>query len=305
METVKQAIGLSSGKNEDDVVSKEHQPGFKKQNQEFIGTEERMDPPPDFGYDDYKGTGKLKGKIALVTGGDSGIGKAIVLAFAREGANVAISYLDEHQDAEATKAVVTHAGQEAILLPGDLRSEEQCKSIVQKTVDKWGRIDVLVNNASFQGKNVENFEDISRERMEFTFHSNILNYFSVTQAAVKHMGKGSAVINIASIQGYSPSPGVLDYACTKGAMTTFTKGLGPHLISRGIRCNAIAPGPIWTPLIQQSYDKETVSKFGSEVPMGRPGQPKEFCAPAVFLACEDSSYVVGAILGVTGGGLIN
>ncbi|DBA83454.1 TPA: hypothetical protein ACH3X2_006390 [Trebouxia sp. C0005] len=289
-----------------DVVSGEHKPGFKPQNQEFIGTEERMDPPPDFGYDSYKGSGKLKNKVALVTGGDSGIGKAIALAYAREGANVAIAYLDEHQDAEATKRVIEAAGQEALLLPGDLRAEAQCKKIVDETVSKWGHLDILVNNASFQGKSVEKFEDIDRERLEFTFHSNILNYFSTSQAAVKHMKEGAVIININSIQGYNPSPGVLDYSTTKGAITTFTKGLATHLIERGIRVNAIAPGPIWTPLIQQSYDKEKVSKFGGQVPIGRPGQPKEFCGPAVFLACnQDSSYVVGAILGVTGGGLIN
>lgn len=264
-----------------------------------------MDPPPDFGYDSYKGSGKLKNKVALVTGGDSGIGKAIALAFAREGAHVAIAYLDEHQDAEATKRVIEAAGQEALLLPGDLRAEAQCKKIVEETVTKWGHLDILVNNASFQGKSVEKIEEITRERLEFTFHSNILNYFSTSQAAVKHLKEGSAIINIGSIQGYSPSPGVLDYSCTKGAITTFTKGLATHLIERGIRVNAIAPGPIWTPLIQQSYPKEKVAEFGSQVPIGRPGQPKEFGPAAVFLACQDSSYVVGAILGITGGGLIN
>ncbi|KAL3139642.1 hypothetical protein ABBQ38_003958 [Trebouxia sp. C0009 RCD-2024] len=290
----------------DKVVGDDKVPDFPKQAQEFLGTEERMDPKPDYGYDSYKGSGKMKGKTALVTGGDSGIGKAIVLHFAREGANVAIAYLNEHQDAEATKKVVEEAGVQALLLPGDLRSEDQCKKIVKETVDKFGQLDVLVNNASYQGKDVDNFEDITRERLEFTFHSNILAYFSVAQAAVPHMPKGSAIINIASIQGYQPSFGVLDYACTKGAMTTFTKGLGPHLISRGIRVNAIAPGPVWTPLIQQSYPPEEVAKFGKQTPIGRPGQPKEYGPVAVFLATEaDSSYIVGAIVGVTGGGPIN
>lgn len=288
------------------VVGDDKQPKFPEQSQEFIGTERRMDPPPDYGQDSYKGTGKLKGKVALVTGGDSGIGRAIVLHFAREGADVAISYLDEHQDAEVAFKSVTQAGQQGLLLPGDLRSEDQCKKIVKETVDKFGKIDILVNNASYQGKDVEKFEDITRERLEFTFHSNILAYFSVAQAAVPHIPKGGAIININSIQGYQPAFGVLDYACTKGAMTTFTKGLGPHLISRGIRVNAIAPGPVWTPLIQQSYPPEQVAVFGSDTPIGRPGQPKEYGPVAVFLASEtDSSYIVGAIVGVTGGGLIN
>lgn len=288
------------------VVGDDKKPEFPKQSQEFIGTEQSMDPKPDYGYDTYKGTGKLKNKVALVTGGDSGIGRAIVLHLAREGADIAISYLGEHQDAEESKKAVTESGQQCILLPGDLRSEEHCKKIVKDTVEKFGRIDVLVNNASFQGKDVEKFEDITRERLEFTFHSNILAYFTVAQAAVPHIPKGGAIINIASIQGYQPSFGVLDYACTKGAMTTFTKGLGPHLITRGIRVNAIAPGPVWTPLIQQSYPPEQVAVFGQDTPIGRPGQPKEYGPVAVFLASEaDSSYVVGAIVGVTGGGLIN
>lgn len=265
-----------------------------------------MDPKPDYGLDSYKGSGKLKNKVALITGADSGIGRAIALAFAREGANVAISYWNEDKDAEETKKAVEDAGQQAILLPGDLTKEAQCKHIVDETVKKWGRIDLLVNNAAFQDKLVEKFEDISRERLERTFHTNILAYFTIAQNAAKHIPKGGAIINVASVQAYQPEPGILDYASTKGAIVTFTKGLSAHLIERGIRVNAIAPGPVWTPLVVASFPSSMTKAFGTDMtPIKRPAQPKEYGPPAVFLACEDSSYVVGAILSVTGGMLIN
>lgn len=276
------------------------------QNPDPPGNEHEMEPRPDYGRDSYKGSGKLKGKIALVTGADSGIGRAIAVAFAREGANVACSYWNEHKDAEETKKVIEESGQEAILLPGDLTQEAQCKKIVEETVSKWGRIDVLVNNAAFQGKLVEKFEDIERSRLERTFHTNILAYFSIAQAAAKHMPKGSAIINVASVQAYQPEPGILDYASTKGAIVTFTKGLSSHLISRGIRVNAIAPGPVWTPLVVASFPDSMTKSFGTDMtPIARPAQPAEYGPPAVFLATNDSSYVVGAILSVTGGMLIN
>lgn len=265
-----------------------------------------MKPRPDYGVDSYKGSGKLKGKIALVTGADSGIGRAIAFAFAKEGANVACSYWNEHKDAEETKAAIEKAGQEALLLPGDLTQEAQCKKIVEETVSKWGRIDVLVNNAAFQGKLVEKFEDITRERLERTYHTNILAYFSIAQAAAKHIPKGGAIINVASVQAYQPEPGILDYATTKGAIVTFTKGLSSHLISRGIRVNCIAPGPVWTPLVVASFPDSMTKAFGTDMtPIARPAQPAEYGPPAVFLATNDSSYVVGAILSVTGGMLIN
>jgi len=280
---------------------------FPEQDQAFPGQEHEMDPKPDYGYDTYKGSGKLKGKAALVTGGDSGIGKAIALAFAREGADVAIAYLNEHKDAEETERMLKEAGVKTTLIPGDLAQEEQCKKVVDDTVDAFGRLDILVNNAAFQGEKADKVEDISRERLERTFNTNILGYFSVAQKALKHMDKGAAIINVASVQAYQPMPGILDYASTKGAIVSFTKGLAQYCAPKGIRVNAIAPGPVWTPLVVQSFPKDMLKNFGADMaPIGRPAMPKEYQGPAVFLATEaDSSYVVGAILGVTGGMPIN
>jgi NAD(P)-dependent dehydrogenase (short-subunit alcohol dehydrogenase family) len=283
-------------------VSEEHLPGFEKQDQEWPGQEHKMTPRPDYGYESYKGHGRLQGKKALVTGGDSGIGRAIALAFAREGADVAISYLNEHEDAKEIESAIKEAGREVLLIPGDLEAEEQVKKVVDQTVQKFGQIDILVNNAAVQLDAID-WTEMSRERLEKTFKVNIIGYFSVAQKAVAHMKAGGSIINIASIQAYKPNPQILDYACTKGAIVTFTKGLGSHLFKeKGIRVNCIAPGPVWTPLIVESFPEEKVASFGKGKPADRPAQPKEYQGPAVFLACqEESSYVSGAILGVTGG----
>lgn len=276
-------------------------PPFEGKTQERPGIEAKMDPRPDYGESSYKGLGRLKDRIALITGGDSGIGRAVALAFAREGAHVAISYLSEHEDAKQTARVVEEAGREALTLPGDLADEAHCRKVVEAVARKFGRIDVLVNNAAEQGKAVERFEDIDAARLERTFRVNILAMFHMIRYALPHMKEGGSIINVASIQAYQPSPAILDYASTKGAIVTFSKGLAQDLIERGIRVNVVAPGPVWTPLIQQSFDKEKVATFGKNHPMERPAQPAELAPAFVFLASNEASYVNGEILGVTGG----
>ncbi|XXR98790.1 SDR family oxidoreductase [Sorangium sp. So ce426] len=260
-----------------------------------------MEPRPDYGESSYKGLGRLKDRIALITGGDSGIGRAVALAFAREGAHVAISYLSEHEDAKETARVIKEAGREALTLPGDLADEAHCRKVVEEVARKFGRIDVLVNNAAEQGKAVERFEDIDAARLERTFRVNILAMFHMIRYALPHMKEGGSIINVASIQAYQPSPQILDYASTKGAIVTFSKGLAQDLIERGIRVNVVAPGPVWTPLIQQSFDKEKVATFGKNHPMERPAQPAELAPAFVFLASNEAIYVNGEVLGVTGG----
>jgi hypothetical protein len=276
-------------------------PPLPEQEQSTPGLEAEMTPAPDYGEATYKGFGRLKGKVALVTGGDSGIGRAVCLAFAREGADVAIAYLNEHPDAEKTKQVVEAAGVKALLLPGDLALEETCRKVVEDTVKRFGRIDVLVNNAAFQGKAVESFEEIDAERIDRTFRVNIMAMFHLVRFALPHMKAGASIINTSSVQGYQPKASILDYACSKGAIVAFTKGLAQELIERGIRVNSVAPGPVWTPLIPQSFSGEQVKDFGKSNPMGRPAQPAELAPPYVFLASDESRFVNGEILGVTGG----
>ncbi|CAN90446.1 putative Oxidoreductase [Sorangium cellulosum So ce56] len=276
-------------------------PPFEGKTQERPGIEARMEPRPDYGESSYKGLGRLKDRIALITGGDSGIGRAVALAFAREGAHVAISYLSEHEDAKETARVIKEAGREALTLPGDLADEAHCRKVVEEVARKFGRIDVLVNNAAEQGKAVERFEDIDAARLERTFRVNILAMFHMIRYALPHMKEGGSIINVASIQAYQPSPDILDYASTKGAIVTFSKGLAQDLIERGIRVNVVAPGPVWTPLIQQSFDKEKVATFGKNHPMERPAQPAELAPAFVFLASNEASYINGEVLGVTGG----
>jgi len=281
------------------------QPPFPAQEQHrHPGLEAEMRQKPDFGEDSYKGHGRLVGKVALITGGDSGIGRAVALAYAREGADVAIAYLDEHPDAEETLRVVKAAGRKALKIAGDLSEDAHCKQVVDAVVKGFGRIDILVNNAAHQDREAEKFEDITRERLERTFKTNILAMFSLVRYALPHMKPGATIINTASIQAYNPSPSILDYASTKGAIVTFTKGLSQELIERGIRVNCVAPGPIWTPLIPQSFPAEKVKEFGKQSPMKRAGQPVELAPAFVFLASDESSYVVGEVLGVTGGGLL-
>ena len=260
-----------------------------------------MTPEPDYGLTSYKGLGRLKDRVVLITGGDSGIGRAVCLAFAREGADVAFAYLSEDPDAEVTRRAVEDSGHQVLALKGDLSDESVCRRIIEDTVKRFGRIDVLVNNAAYQGKKVEKFEELTAERVERTFRTNIIAMFNLVRFALPHMKAGASIINTASIQAYQPSPGILDYATTKGAIVTFTKGLAQELIERGIRVNCVAPGPVWTPLIPQSFDAEKVKKFGEQSPMGRAAQPVELAPSFVFLASAESSYVNGEILGVTGG----
>lgn len=276
-------------------------PPFREKEQDSPGVEEEMRVKPDFGEDSYKGHGRLKDRVAVITGSDSGIGRAVALAFAREGADIVIGYLNEHEDAEETKRVVTEAGRKAITVAGDLADEASCKRLIDDAVKAFGRVDILVNNAAYQGKSVESFDEIAADRVERTFRVNILAMFHLVRHALPHMKEGASVINVASIQAYQPSYEILDYASTKGAIVTFSKGLAQDLIRRGIRVNVVAPGPVWTPLIAQSFDGETVKTFGKDSPMERPAQPAELAPAFVFLASAESSYINGEVLGVTGG----
>ncbi len=282
---------------------REHpQPPFDEKPQSQPGRETDMQQKPDHGERSYVGTGKLAGKIALITGADSGIGRAVAIAYAREGADVAIAYLDEHEDAKETERLVKEAGKRALLLPGDIADPQVCKSIVDRCARELGRIDVLINNAAHQGKAVENFLDISPERFERTFRVNIIAMFHLVRAALPHMSAGAAIINTASIQAYQPSAAILDYATTKGAIVAFTKGLAEELIEKkGIRVNCVAPGPVWTPLIPQSFEGDKLENFGKQSPTQRPAQPAELAPAYVFLASNDASFINGEILGVTGG----
>ncbi|HEY2029165.1 MAG TPA: glucose 1-dehydrogenase [Myxococcales bacterium] len=276
-------------------------PPFRPQEQSSPGSQAQMDPQPDYGEASYRGFGRLTDKVALVTGGDSGIGRAVALAFAREGADVAIAYLDEHEDARETKRVVEAAGRRALLIPGDLAEEANCARIVEAVARDFGRIDILVNNAAFQGKEVEKFEELDAARLRRTFAVNIEAMFHLTRNALRWMKPGGVIINTGSIQAYQPSPSILDYATTKGAIVAFTKGLAESLIERGIRANCVAPGPVWTPLVVASFPAEKNEKFGSASPMKRPAQPAELAPAYVFLASDESRYVNGEVLGVTGG----
>lgn len=276
-------------------------PPFQEKEQETPGVEAEMNVKPDFGEESYKGLSRLAGRVAVITGADSGIGRAVALAFAREGADVVIGYLNEHEDAEETKRVVTEAGRKAITIAGDLADAAQCKRLVDEAVRAFGRIDVLVNNAAYQDKAVERFEDLDAERVERAFRVNIIAMFHIVRHALQHMKEGATIINVASIQAYQPSYPILDYASTKGAIVTFTKGLAQDLIRRGIRANVVAPGPVWTPLIAQSFQGKKLKEFGKDSPMERPAQPVELAPAFVFLASDESRYINGEVLGVTGG----
>jgi hypothetical protein len=263
-----------------------------------------MVPAPDHGEDSYRGFGRLQGKVALITGGDSGIGRAVATAYAREGADVAINYLNEHEDARDTKRWVEKAGRKALLLPGDLASEPVCRKVVFDTLEQFGRIDILVNNAAYQGEEVKSVEELTRERLERTFRVNILAMFDLVRAALPRLKPGSVIINVSSIQAYNPTPAILDYAATKGAIVTFSKGLSKELIERGIRVNVVAPGPVWTPLIPASFEPSHVQQHGKSSPLGRTAQPAELAPAFVFLASDESRYITGEVLGVTGGKLL-
>jgi NAD(P)-dependent dehydrogenase (short-subunit alcohol dehydrogenase family) len=278
-------------------------PEYPEQDQrhQHPGFEGEMQPEPDYGYDTYRGYGRLEGKKAIITGGDSGIGRAVALAFAREGADVLISYLSEEEpDALETARVVEEAGKRAIKAPGDISEESQCQAVVQRAVDEFGQIDVLVNNAAHQ-MTVSGIADVDSELLDRTFKTNIYAMFWLVKAALPHMPEGASIINVASIQAYQPSPTLLPYSSTKGAIVTFTKGLALEVVQYGLRANTVAPGPVWTPIIPASMPGDTVSRFGGTSPMGRPAQPAELAPAFVFLASQESSFVNGETLGVTGG----
>jgi NAD(P)-dependent dehydrogenase (short-subunit alcohol dehydrogenase family) len=275
-------------------------PPLPRQSQPMPGHTEAMRPKPDHGEDSYRGCGKLAGKKAVITGGDSGIGRAVAIAFAREGADVLIAYLDEHDDAKETQRLVQEAGRTAALVAGDVGSPAHCRKIVETALDKLGGIDILVNNAAHQAS-FKSLDEISDEEWETTFKVNIHAMFYLTKAAVPHMKPGSAIINTASINADKPNPTLLAYATTKGAIQNFTAGLAQLLAEKGIRANAVAPGPIWTPLIPSTMPQEAVENFGKQVPMKRPGQPAELATAYVMLADPLSSYTSGATVPVTGG----
>ncbi|UNM17122.1 SDR family oxidoreductase [Pseudomonas sp. ArH3a] len=275
-------------------------PPFAPQAQSVPGSQKRMDPYPDCGEKSYKGSGRLANKIALITGADSGIGRAVAIAFAREGADVAIAYLDEHDDAKETARWVEEAGRQCLLLPGDIAQKTTCQALVDKTVEQFGRIDVLVNNAAFQMTH-ETLEEIEDEEWVKTFDINITAMFRLCKAALPHMKAGSSIINTSSVNSDMPKPTLLAYAATKGAIANFTGGLAQLLGSKGIRVNSVAPGPIWTPLIVATMTDEDVKSFGSETPLGRPGQPVEVAPIYVLLASDEASYISGSRYGVTGG----
>ena len=268
------------------------------------GIEAQMTPRPQADDQEYVGSGKLQNKVALITGGDSGIGRAVAIAFAKEGASVSIIYLDEHQDAEETRQMVEKAGGQCFLLAGDIGDEQFCQQAVQQTVSELGQLDILVNNAAEQHPQ-QSIEDITEKQLERTFRTNIFSQFFMTKAALKHLKPGSAIINTTSVTAYKGSPMLLDYSSTKGAIVAFTRSLSQGLIEKGIRVNGVAPGPIWTPLIPSTFPADKVAEFGKDVPMKRAGQPEEVAKCYVFLASNDSSYIAGQILHPNGGEVVN
>jgi NAD(P)-dependent dehydrogenase (short-subunit alcohol dehydrogenase family) len=275
-------------------------PPFPDQQQPMPGITDAMMPVPDHGETSYKGSGRLAGKKAVITGGDSGIGRAVAIAYAREGADVLISYLNEDSDARDTARHVMETGRKAVLVAGDLQTPDHCRAVIAEAVSEFGGIDILVNNAAHQAS-FKSIEEISDEEWELTFKVNIHAMFYLTKAAIPHMKPGSCIINTASINSDAPNPTLLAYATTKGAIHNFTAGLAQLLADKGIRANAVAPGPIWTPLIPSTLPRDAVANFGKQVPMKRPGQPVELATAYVMLADPLSSYVSGATIAVTGG----
>jgi len=275
-------------------------PPFPDQKQSPTGLESRMEPQPDYGEETYRGLGRLKDRAAIITGADSGIGRAVALAYAREGADVLISYLEADEDAETTAQVVRDAGRKAVLVRGDVGDEAHCRRIVQQAIQEFGQIDILVNNAAYQMTH-ESILEIPSEEWDRVFRTNIYAMFYLVKAALPHMQPGAAIINTASVQAYDPSPSLLHYASTKAAIVNFTKGLAQELGKKGIRVNAVAPGPVWTPLIPMSMPPEAVKNFGQDTPLQRPAQPVELAPAYVFLASQEASYVNCEVLGVHGG----
>ena len=261
-----------------------------------------MDLKPDHGEESYKGTGRLKDRVAIITGGDSGIGRAVAIAYAREGADVVLSYLEgEEEDGKDTAQLVEDAGRRALLVPGDLTSEDVCRQVVDRTVSEFGRIDILVNNAAYQMAQPGGIEDITTEQFDRVMKTNLYAMFWLCKLALPHIGSGGSIINTSSVQSSSPSPELLDYATTKAGIVNFTRGLAQMVADKGIRVNSVAPGPIWTPLIPATMPPEKVESFGEQVPLARAGQPAEVATAFVFLASQDASYITGEVLAVTGG----
>jgi NAD(P)-dependent dehydrogenase (short-subunit alcohol dehydrogenase family) len=277
-----------------------NRPPYSDKQQPPPGSEEEMSPTVDHGESSYHGTGRLKSRSALVTGADSGIGRAVALAFAREGADVAISYLSEDRDAKETERLVTEAGRKAVLLPGDIGERFVPQAVARKAVDAFGTIDILVNNAAFQ-RSYERFEDISDDEFEETYRVNVFAMFRLCQALLPQMKEGGSIINTGSIQSFDPSANLIAYASTKAAIVSFTRSLASLAIKQGVRVNAVAPGPVWTPLIRSTLPKEKVKQFGLQTVFGRAAQPAEIAPIFVFLASDQASYVTGEIYGATGG----
>lgn len=287
-------------KKTENPAKKYPEPPFPKQNQEVPGSDKRLSPKADHGEKSYRGSGKLTGKKAIITGGDSGIGRAVAIAFAREGADILISYLNEDEDAKEIAQLVEEAGRKAVLVPGDISSEEHCQHIIRKAVEEFGQLDILVNNAAFQMSH-KSLQELSSEELDHTFKTNIYSMFYLCKAAEEHLKPGSAIVNTSSVNAYKPNPTLLAYATTKGAIQNFTSGLAQMWAEKGIRVNCVAPGPVWTPLIPSTFPAEEVSKFGESTPLKRAGQPAELAAVYVLLASQDSSYMLGATIQVTGG----
>jgi NAD(P)-dependent dehydrogenase (short-subunit alcohol dehydrogenase family) len=295
-----------SDKNLQDPQEKHSQPETSGEQLAPPGSDDSvtaaMGDKPDHGESSYQGTGKLSERVAVITGGDSGIGRAVALAFAREGADVVIAYLPgEDDDAQETASLVEDAGRKAVLVPADLRTEEKCQEVVDKAVNEFGRIDTLVNNAAYQMAQPGGIEDITTEQFDRVLKTNLYAMFWLCKHALPHMPKGSTIINTSSVQATSPSPELLDYATTKAGIVNFTKGLASMVADRGVRVNSVAPGPIWTPLIPATMPEEKVESFGEQTPLGRAGQPAELAPAFVFLASPESSYITGEVLAVTGG----
>jgi NAD(P)-dependent dehydrogenase (short-subunit alcohol dehydrogenase family) len=268
------------------------------------GSQQEMRPQPRSSMEQYRGADRLAGKIALVSGGDSGIGRAVAVGFAKEGANVAITYLDEHEDAEETLRLINDSGRRGLAIAGDLGNSDFAREVARQVIHAFGRIDILVNNAAEQHVS-ERLEDLSDEQLERTFRTNIFSQFYLTRAILPHLQEGGVIINTASVTAYQGSPTLLDYSATKGAIVAFTRSLSKQLLPRGIRVNAVAPGPIWTPLIPASFSEERTAKHGAQAPMERPGQPDEVAPCYIFLASQDSSYMAGQVLHPNGGTVVN
>ena len=288
--------------SQQDPTQQHAQPGSGSETVEYPGRTEEMDVQPDHGEQTYRGIGRLEGKKAVITGGDSGIGRAVALAFAREGVDVLISYLEsEEQDAQKTVALVEEAGRRAVTVSGDIRKEAHCQHVVDRAVEEFGHIDVLVSNAAYQMSQSGGITEITTDQFDRIFKTNVYAMFWLCKAAVPHMPPGSTIITSSSVQAFQPSPHLLDYAASKGAIVNFTKALGANLVEKGIRVNSVAPGPVWTPLIPATMPEEMVESFGQQSPMGRAAQPAELAPIYVFLASQESSYITSEVLGVTGG----